>query len=155
MKLLLPNKFKRLGLFMAPFGFVIWLAMQMGYTRKLMHFFMDENNRAIITLNIIIAVLSFFSFLLGICFLVFAKEKIEDELIQKTRLDSFQFAALVQLVFISFGFLGMFLFKEPDNGGLTLFFILLIFIFWLSFIGRFNYMIHVRIKQLNEKFTED
>jgi heme/copper-type cytochrome/quinol oxidase subunit 4 len=154
MKLLLPHKFKRYGLVMAPIGFVVWLAMQWGYSKALLKLFLDYNNAAISSLNSLIAVLSFFTFLAGIYFLVFSKEKMEDEMIQQTRLESFLFAALVQIVFIIIGFISMFVIKEPGEGGLILFFILLLFIFWISFIGRFNYMLHIRIKQLDEKQLE-
>ena len=155
MKLLLPNRFKRYGLFMAPLGFVIWLAMQFGLTKKIMLLFLSEVGPAIHTINVLVAIISFFSFLSGIYFLVFSKEKVEDEMIQKTRLDSFQFAALVQIVCIILGFLSMLIFKEPGEGGLMLFFIVLLFVFWLCFIGRFNYTIHIRIKQLNGKHFEN
>ena len=155
MKLLLPNRFKKYGVFMAPLGFVTWLAMQFGLTKNLMLLFLSDSSLAIHTINVVVAILSFFSFLAGIYFLVFSKEKVEDEMIQKTRLDSFQFAALIQIVCIILGFLLMLIFKEPGEGGLMLFFIMLLFIFWLCFIGRFNYIIHIRIKQLNEKHFEN
>lgn len=155
MELLLPNRFKGYGLFMAPFGFVIWLAMQLGFTKIFMLLFLSEGSPAIRTINIIVAIISFFSFLSGMYFLAFSKEKVEDEMIQKTRLDSFQFAALVQIIGIIIDFLSMLIFKEPGEGGLMLFFIILLFIFWLSFICRFNYIIHIRIKQLNAKRFEN
>ena len=140
---------------MAPLGFATWLAMQFGLTKNLMLLFLSDSSPAIHTINVFVAILSFFSFLAGIYFLVFSKEKVEDEMIQKTRLDSFQFAALIQIVCIILGFLLMIIFKEPSEGGLMLFFIMLLFIFWLCFIGRFNYIIHIRIKQLNEKHFEN
>ena len=154
MKLLLPYKFKKYGLVMAPVGFVIWLAMQWGYSKDLLKIFIPDNSPILLSLNMLIAILSFFTFLAGIYFLVFSKEKMEDEMIQQTRLESFLFAALVQIVFIIIGFISMFVIKEPGEGGLMLFFILLLFIFWLSFIARFNYMLHIRIKQLDEKQLE-
>lgn len=67
-------------------------------------------------------------------------------MIQRTRLDSFQFAALIQLLFIIIGFLSMLIFKEPDKEGLMLFFISVIILFWLCFIGRFNYILQIKIK---------
>lgn len=154
MKLLLPNRFKKYGLFMAPVGFAVWLAMQRGFTKRIMLLFLEEGSSAIQIINVSIAILSFFSFLAGIYFLVFSQEKVEDEMIQKTRVDSFQFAALVQFICIIIGFLLMLIFKEPSVEGLMLFFIILLFIFWLCFIGRFNYVIHIRIKQLNGKHFE-
>ena len=154
MKLLLPNRFKKYGLFMAPLGFVIWLAMQRGLTKKILLLILSDVSPAIQTINVIIAILSFFSFLAGIYFLAFSKEKVEDEMIQRTRLESFQFAALVQIVCVVLGFLSILVFKDPDEGGLMFFFIMLLFIFWLCFISRFNYIIHIRIKQLNGKHFE-
>lgn len=151
MKLLLPNRFKRFGIIIAPLGFCIWLAMQSGLTKEILLYFFNEGDSTIQTINVIIAILSFFSFLAGIYFLAFSKEKVEDEMIQKTRLDSFQFAAIVQIVCIILGFLSILLYKEPGEGGLMIFFIALLFIFWGSFIGRFNYIIHIRLKQWNGK----
>ncbi len=70
-------------------------------------------------------------------------------MVQHTRLESFQFAALVQLISIILSFLSMLILGEPGEGGLMLFFIILIFLFWLSFIFRFNYTLHIKLK--NEK----
>lgn len=139
---------------MAPLGFFIWIAMQFGLTKKLMLLFLKDTSHLIQTLNVIVAIISFFSFLIGVYFLVFSREKIEDEMIQKTRLDSFQFAALVQLVCTIIGFISMAIFNESGDGILILFFTCLLFVFWVSFIFRFNYIIHLRIKQLNEKHFE-
>lgn len=144
MKMLLPHVFKRFGLVMMPLGFILWLSMQLGYIKTLLSLAFKEGSVAIHHINILIAILSFFSFLTGIYFLVFSKEKVEDEMIQKIRLDSFQFAALMQLASIILGFLFMLIFEEPYDAGLMLFFIALLFIFWLSFIARFNYLIHFR-----------
>jgi len=155
MKLLLPNRFKRFGIFMAPLAFCIWLAMQSGLTKEILLYFFNEGDSTIQTINVIIAILSFFSFLAGIYFLAFSKEKVEDEMIQKTRLDSFQFAALVQIICLILGFVSILLYKEPGEGGLMIFFIALLFIFWGSFIGRFNYIIHIRLKQWNGKQFEN
>lgn len=152
---LLPHKFKKYGLFMVPFGFAFWLAMQWGFIEKLMLLIVSENNSAIYFANVFVAIVGFFSFLAGIYFLVFSKEKVEDEMVEKTRLESFQFAALVQIIFLILGFFLMLIFKDPGESGMMLFFMLLLFIFWISFIGRFNYIIHIRIKKLNEKYAEE
>jgi len=140
---------------MAPLAFCIWLAMQSGLTKEILLYFFNEGDSTIQTINVIIAILSFFSFLAGIYFLAFSKEKVEDEMIQKTRLDSFQFAALVQIICLILGFVSILLYKEPGEGGLMIFFIALLFIFWGSFIGRFNYIIHIRLKQWNGKQFEN
>ena len=68
-------------------------------------------------------------------------------MVQKIRLDSFLFAALVQVVSIIGGFLFMLLTRDPGESGMMLFFIFLVFIFWLSFISRFNYVLHVKLRQ--------
>lgn len=150
MKFLLPHRFKKIGAIIAPTGFILWVCMQRGLVTSALSFFLGETGAAqgspFHIVNVIVASISFFSFLSGIYFVTFSKEKVEDEMVQRTRLDSFQFAALVQLVFIIIGFLAMIIFQEPNEGGLMLFFISVIFLFWLSFIGRFNYVLHVEIK---------
>jgi uncharacterized membrane protein len=93
-----------------------------------------------------VAIISFFSFLSGIYFVTFSKEKIEDEMVQRTRLESFQFAAIIQIIFMIAGFLLMLFAGDPGESGMMLFFIILVFLFWISFIGRFNYMLHVKLK---------
>ena len=105
-----------------------------------------QNSNPFHIVNVTIAILSFFSFLSGIYFVTFSKEKIEDEMVQRTRLDSFQFAALIQIIVIILGFLAMLIFRDPGESGLLLFFIGILFLFWLSFIGRFNYILHVKFK---------
>ena len=155
MKYLLPHHFKKIGAIIAPIGFTLWLCMQFGYVTKLLIFIFGEssinqNNSYYHTVNVSVAILSFFCFLAGIYFVTFSKEEVEDEMVQRTRLDSFQFAALAQIIFIITSFLFMFLFKEPGEGGLMLFFITTIFLFWLCFIGRFNYILHIKIIRLSK-----
>lgn len=152
MNFLLPNSFKRIGAVIAPSGFAIWLCMQFGYVTRLLTFLFGERLAEgsvppYHLVNVICAVVSFLSFLAGVFFLTFSREKIEDELVQKTRLESFQFAALVQIVFLITGFISMMVYKEPGDGGLMLFFIAVIFTFWLSFLARFHYIFHIRLKQ--------
>ena len=84
--------------------------------------------------------------IIGLILTAFSKEKIEDEMVQRTRLDSFQFAALTQIIFTISGFLFMLFAGDPGESGLMLFFIVLVFLFWLSFIGRFNFILHVKLK---------
>ena len=129
--------------------------MQLGLVTKTLLFIFGENSATknssdYHTVNVCIAILSFFSFLVGIYFVTFSKEKIEDEMVQKTRLDSFQFAAITQIVFIIISFLCMLFFDEPNEGGLMLFFITTIFLFWFSFIGRFNYILHIKLTRLSK-----
>jgi hypothetical protein len=152
MKLLLPHRYKKIGAVIAPFGFCLWLVMQLGYIKNLLIYVfgqLDEGYEwsTYHIINIVAAVLGFFSFLGGLYCVTFSKEKVEDEMVQKTRLDSFQFAAFLQIIAILAGFLLMLFAGDPGESGMMLFFIVLVFLFWLSFIGRFNYILHVKYKQ--------
>ena len=155
MKYLLPHRFKKIGALIAPIGFAVWICMQFGYVTKVLFFLFGESsatqyNSSYHLVNVCFAILSFFFFLAGIYFVTFSKEKVEDEMVQRTRLDSFQFAALAQIIFIIISFLFMLIFKEPGEGGLMLFFIITIFLFWLCFIGRFNFILHIKIIRLSK-----
>jgi cytochrome bd-type quinol oxidase subunit 2 len=155
MKYLLPHRFKKIGAIIAPVGFALWICMQFGYVTQILTFLFGESSGSQSTAyyhiaNICIAIISFFSFLAGIYFVTFSKEKVEDEMVQRTRLDSFQFAALAQIIFIITGFLFMLFFEEPVEGGLMLFFITIIFLFWACFICRFNYIMHIKILRLSK-----
>ena len=147
MTYLLPHRFKKTGTIIAPVGFILWICMQRGIVNQTLNFFMEESASNHFTFHIVnvgVAILSFFSFLAGIYFITFSKEKIEDEMVQRTRLDSFQFAALIQIIFIIIGFVSMLIIEEPSEGGLMLFFISLLFLFWISFICRFNYVLNCK-----------
>ena len=140
---LLPNRFKKIGLFIAPTGFFIWIAMQIGWVTEISQFIGLSNPKL---LNMSFAILGFFSFLFGTYALAFSKEKIEDEMIKNIRLESFQFAALLQIVFLIIGLIWIgFMKSPPKDVGLMLFFIIAIFIFWIIYIIRFNYIVHVGI----------
>lgn len=149
MKCLLPHRFKRIGAVLAPLGFIGWLAMQSGWVKQALIFLFDLSTDQLLTrnLNILVAAVSFFSFLTRLYMLAFSKERIEDEMVQRTRLESFQFAAVLQLLAVILGFVVMALYKEPEEGGMMLFFISLVGLFWLSFIGRFNYILHLKLRQ--------
>ncbi|TAH02129.1 MAG: hypothetical protein EAZ17_03950 [Sphingobacteriales bacterium] len=149
MKFLLPHRFKRIGAIMAPLGLLGWLLMQMGWIKKMLVLLFDLSTDELLTrnLNIMVAAISFFSFLAGIYMVSFSREKIEDEMVQRTRLESFQFAAVMQLLAVILGFVIMAIYKEPREGGMMLFFISLVGLFWLSFIGRFNYILHLKLRQ--------
>ncbi len=138
---LLPHRFKKIGAITTPISFLIWLFMQSGLVTRLGQFLQVEP----FYLNAVIGVISFFSFLFGVYALTFSKERVEDEMIRNVRLESFQFGALVQLIFMIVGFMAMVVIGEPKDGGLMLFFIIALFIFWLAYIIRFNYIIHVGI----------
>ena len=149
MKFLLPHRFKRLGAVLAPLGLMGWIAMQTGWVKKILVFLFDLSADQLLArnLNILMAAVSFFTFLAGIYMLAFSKERIEDEMVQRTRLESFQFAAVMQLLAVILGFVIMAIYKEPREGGMMLFFISLVGLFWLSFIGRFNYILHLKLRQ--------
>jgi hypothetical protein len=149
MKFLLPHRFKRLGAVLAPLGLMGWIAIQTGWVKKILVFLFELSADQLLArnLNILMAAVSFFSFLAGIYMLAFSKERIEDEMVQRTRLESFQFAAVMQLLAVILGFAIMAIYKEPREGGMMLFFISLVGLFWLSFIGRFNYILHLKLRQ--------
>jgi hypothetical protein len=140
MQLLLPHSYKKKGLIMVPLGFTGWILMQKGVFRKLMTSLSDSIAPGTVNyINAGIAIVCFFGFLAGIYFLSFSREKIEDEFIQKTRLECFQFAAITQLLLIIIGFIIMAITESPKENGMMLFFIALIGCFWLTFIASFHY----------------
>ncbi len=128
---LLPNRFKKLGYLLFPIGLIIWILIQQGL-------FKTELNH---TMKVITLTLSFFSFLFGLYFISFSKEPIEDEYINSVRLKSFQISSLTQMVFFLISFIIMFLFKlEPNgDGGLSIYFLCSILLFWVMYIVIFNY----------------
>jgi hypothetical protein len=150
MSFLVPHRFKRIGTFLMLAGFTSWVAMQKGiWTEVLTALFgADKSDPAYVDYylpNAIIAILSFFGFLAGMYLLAFSREKVEDEMIQKLRLESFQFAAAVQIIAIVIGFILM-VFREPGQGGLMLFFVSALALFWICFIARFNFIVHVKLR---------
>lgn len=151
MKFLLPHRYKRIGAVMAPLGFTLWLLMQFGYVKRVLASIFGQPNAGyagppLHTINVLAAVAGFFCFLGGMYFVTFSKEKVEDEMVQKTRRDSFQFAAFVQILVTVAGFLFVLLAGDPGEGGLMLFLVALVVLFWLSFIGRFNYVLHLKYR---------
>lgn len=152
MKFLLPHRYKKIGVLIAPIGLSFWLAMQLGYVKQLIVFIFGQQNTTYDwspyhIANVATAVIGFFSFLAGLYFICFSKEKIEDEMVQKTRLDSLQFAAILQIIATILGFLSMTFLGDPGEGGMLLFFILLVLLFWVAFISHFNYVLHIKYKQ--------
>lgn len=156
LKYLLPHSFKKIGAFMFPLGFIGWVAGQMGFFTNFLFFITGDdktgysknsNPIAFYHLpNIIFLVLTFFSFIIGLYFISFSKEKKEDEFISKIRLESFQLSALIQLVFFILAFLIMFVFRIEPSGdtGWAIFILSSVFLFWLFYISRFNYVLHWR-----------
>ncbi|MFN4246658.1 MAG: hypothetical protein ACK4EY_02985 [Flavipsychrobacter sp.] len=136
-KLLLPHRYKKAGAWMAPLGFVTWVAIQQGALDSVLPVSGSWQLVALL-------VLSFFSFLFGLYFLVFARERNEDEYINNLRLKSFQTAAFSQLVFLILAFVYMFVSgSEPaGDAGLELFLLLTLFLFWICYIVHFNYTMY-------------
>ena len=129
--LLLPNRFKKIGLILFPLGLLVWILTQ----KELIITELNNTNK-VITLT-----LSFFCFLFGLYFLTFSKEQIEDEYINNIRLKSFQISSLIQMIFFIFSFILMFLLKiEPKgDGGLSTFLLSSILLYWMTYILTFNY----------------
>ncbi len=151
MKFLLPHQYKKIGAIIAPLGLGLWIVMQLGFIKNLLIYFFGQTNTSYEgstyhVINVLAAVIGFFSFIGGLYCITFSKEKVEDEMVQKTRLDSFQFAAFLQIMVILIGFLFILFAGDPGENGMLFFFIVLVFLFWLSFIARFNYILHVKYK---------
>ncbi len=146
-KLLLPHRFKKIGMLILPLGMFLWISGQLGLFNPILtslRFRWPGFQLILIT--------GFFSFLAGIYFLIFSKEKKEDEFIQHIRLESFHFAALFQLIFFVLLFLVMAIFSLDRGGESALILILAgaIFLFWLAYIIRFNFILHVKNRVTRE-----
>ncbi len=139
---LLPNRFKKIGLFLLPIGLIIWISIQQGL-------FKSELNH---TNKVLTLTLSFFSFLFGLYFISFSKEPIEDEYINSLRLKSFQISSITQMIFFLISFIIMFLFKlEPNgDGGLSIYFLCSILLFWIMYIVIFNYTLITNKSKLDD-----
>ncbi|MCF8716461.1 hypothetical protein JM658_16665 [Joostella atrarenae] len=144
----MPHRFKKIGLIITPMGLFLWIAMQIGWVTEICQFIGLSKPKL---LNMFCAILGFFSFFFGSYILAFSKERIEDEMIKNIRLESFQFAALLQMIFLIVGLIWIgFMGKPPKDAGMMLFFIITIFIFWIIYITRFNYIVHIATYK-NEK----
>ncbi len=139
---LLPNRFKKIGIILFPISFIIWISIQQGL-------FKSEINH---TIKVLTLTLSFFSFIFGLYFITFSKEPIEDEYINSVRLKSFQISSITQMVFFLISFIIMFLFNlEPNgDGGLSIFFLSSIFIFWIMYMVMFNYTLITNKRKLDD-----
>jgi hypothetical protein len=129
--LLLPNRFKKIGLILFPIGLIFWIVTQQGLFNTAFNHAMK-----VFTLS-----LSFFSFLFGLYFISFSKEPIEDEFIDSVRLKSFQISSIIQIIFFLISFTIMFVFNiEPSgDGGLSIYLLSSIILFWVMYIMIFNY----------------
>lgn len=71
---LLPHRYKKIGLIIAPTGFFIWIIMQIGWISELSQFLGFSSPKL---LNVGSAILGFFAFLFGTYALAFSKEKLK------------------------------------------------------------------------------
>jgi hypothetical protein len=147
-KFLLPNKFKKIGIFLMPTGLIIWALIQCGTFDALLLNLAHGH-----LIKVLILSTSFFSFLFGFYFIIFSKEKVEDEFINVTRVNSFQVAALSQVAFFILSFIYMFVFKIEPSGdsGLVNFLLASIIIFWLVYILYFNLSLMGNKVRVSEK----
>jgi|688.fasta_scaffold233578_2 hypothetical protein len=143
---LLPNQFKKIGIVLFPFGLFIWISTQLGW----------YNSELNASMKVAILASSFFSSLFGLYFTIFSKEVVEDEYINSVRLSAFQISSLVQMAYFIISFVLMFLFKNEPNGdgGLSLFFLYAITIFWVTYLAAFNITLIVNKIKFNAQQSE-
>ena len=67
-------------------------------------------------------------------------------MVASIRLECYQFAAMLQYFCIILGFLVVLIGNSPPKGYVLLYFVILIFLFWVTFIVRFNYILHHNVK---------
>ena len=139
---LLPNRFKKAGIFFFPIGIIVWVLIQRGL------FSTDLNHQ----MKVLILTLSFLSFLFGLYFITFSKEPIEDEYINSVRLKSFQISSITQMAFFLISFIIMFLFNLEPNGdaGLSIFLLSSIILYWLMYMIIFNYTLITNKSKLDD-----
>jgi len=151
-KFLLPYKCKYWGAFMLPLGFLGWYAGQMSNVVPWLSFL----NFGFPYIQIFL-IICFFSCLLGLLFLIFSKEKIEDEYVQKLRLESFQLAAFLQILYLVYSFIRLAFSKEETSQSREaeswmFMFLRILLVFWLAYIIRFNFiLLRNKLKVKNEK----
>lgn len=144
---MMPHYFKKIGLIISPAGLLLWISGQLGFFDNIL----SSLNFRIPGIQIIL-IIGFFSFLTGLYFVTMAKEKKEDEYISKIRLESFQFAAILQFIFFILLFTVILISGTEPNGdsGLLILFIFSVILFWLSYIIRFNLTIHFRNRLMQD-----
>lgn len=136
-KFLLPNRFKQIGLFISPIGLLLWVLLQ----RQLL--FADAAH----LLKVLLLIVTSSSFILGFFFAVFSKEKIEDEFIGQKRLETLLISSLVQVILVVSGFFAIGFLQWPlTHEDAMFYFIGCIFLFYLFYLIRFNYVIRLRFK---------
>ena len=145
--ILLPHSFKKIGVIIAPLGLVIWCLTQL----NLFDAILVNHSNGLNWPRVLVLSVSFFSFIFGLYFLVFVKEKVEDEYISNIRLKSFQTASFLQFLFFILSFMVMFIFnKEPNgDGGLEMYLISCILLYWLFYIVYFNVSIFISKRSIH------
>lgn len=138
-RFLLPYKFKYWGAFMFPLGFIGWYAGQMSNVYPWLSFL----NFGFPYIQIFL-IICFFSSLFGLLFLIFSKEKVEDEYVQKLRLESFQLAALLQIVYLVYSFIKLAIITKyviNEKEYFVFMFLRVLLVSWLVYIIRFNFIL--------------
>ena len=140
--ILLPNPYKRIGIILFSIGLIIWIVTQRGI-------FNSQFNH---TTKVVTLTVSFFSFLIGLYFVTFSKEVVEDEYINSIRLKSFQISSITQMVFFLISFTLMFILNiEPNgDGGLSIYLLSSILIFWVMYMVIFNYTLITNKSKLDD-----
>lgn len=132
---LLPHCFKKTGLIISPIGFAVWLLIQL----KIM---IPHGPAAI---KAILLTGSACIFIFGFFFAVFSKERIEDEFISQKRMETLFISAMIQVTLIIIGFFIIgFGPWPPTIEGQMFYFLGCIFIFYFTYIIRFNYVLYKR-----------
>lgn len=156
-RFLLSHRFKRIGAYMAPLGFIGWLWAQLDGMVPIVKWLIPSKGEIFthhgVTENqfwpmVTFMIICFTAFLLGMLFLIFAKEKQEDEYTQRVRLESLQFAALFQFILL-FLLIGLVIIMGFVNNKVRMDVIvfeqlpiLLILLFWIVYFIRFNWILH-------------
>lgn len=156
-RFLLSYRFKRIGAYMALLGFIGWLWAQLDGMVPIVKWLIPPKGEIFthqgVTENqfwpmVAFMIICFTSFLLGMAFLIFAKEKQEDEYTQRVRLESFQFSAIAQFIILFILIVTAIVSELADKNshlGITVFEvlpILLILLFWIVYFIRFNWILH-------------
>jgi hypothetical protein len=132
---LLPHYFKKTGMIIFPIGFLVWLLVQL----KVMIPYAPAAIKTVLLTG------SACTFVFGFFFAVFSKERIEDEFISQKRMETLFISALIQVILIITGFFAIGLGPWPQTIENQMFYFLgCIFVFYLSYIIRFNYVLYKR-----------
>lgn len=146
---------------MAPIGFICWVLAQLHVFDSIVRTIIPARGQIDTPWNLAATqfwflvgfmVVMFCAFLLGMLFIVFAREKVEDEYTSKVRLESYQFAAFTQfaLLFILIVWTIVATLVNKDSRMDIVVFsqlpIFLILLFWIIYFIRFNFILYVSKK---------